>query len=214
MKKTLWIGLIVASLIVGACGAPPEDDAPGDSPAEEMVFEEEDLDDIEDNEDNGSGDEGEEMIFDEDEAAEDETADDEGEMVFEDDEGMQIYLESIPPTGQWSLTHLAGITVCPTITLEFDADPPVIVTLGLSEDALIMTLSTPEGEVILHQWLVGTEGEIRASFYQGSVIVGEEELIYDVDYNFLGDGMLGGFISNDSQGCHTERAITAEYIGP
>lgn len=43
MKRKLWVVLILAGMLLGACSAPPELENPEDSPGEEIVFEEDDL---------------------------------------------------------------------------------------------------------------------------------------------------------------------------
>lgn len=208
MNRQPCVAFIFAGIILAACGAPPGADDPANTLGEEMIFDDEELSD-------NNEEEGEEMEFQEDETADDLASDEEEDLEFDDDEGMQIYLESIPPAGQWSLTHLAGEMICPDIPiLAIPTEPPAIIILVMSEDGKTMSFPSEDGTITLTQILVSSEGDYRYSFYEGSLFVAGEDLKYDMEYNIVGNGRLTGSIEFTFEECLAERGISAEYIGP
>lgn len=203
MKRKLWVVLLVASIFLGACTTLPGEDVPvenlGENPGEEMVFEEEDL----------AEDEVEEIVIEEEEVAE------EDEIIFEEDEGMRIYLESIPPAGQWNFKHLAGETLCGDEAIIKMAPLPIeLAVVDISEDGKTMTLTTGSGSITLTQVEVSTEGDLRSSGYKATINTGSGEVNYDVGYNTFGDGWLRGSIYAVTQECTTSRPFIAEPMSP
>ena len=191
MNKKFWIVLLFTGLILAGCILQPGLDDPVDS--------------LED--------EGEEMVFEEEEVIDDPVTDE--DLEFTDEEGTFIYLESIPPAGQWSLKHLPGDMICPDIpTIGVPGTPPIIVILVISEDGKTMTFPSAEGTITLTQVAVSTEGDLRGSFYEGTLSVEGGELLYQVDYNLMNNGRLGGSVEFTFGECRTVRLISAEYVGP
>jgi hypothetical protein len=183
-----------------------EPEGPPDE-GEEMVFEEPDGDEGADEEGGG-----EEQTFDFDEGEVDEEEED---FDFEDEEGMEIYLESIPPSGQWLLSEHSGLITCPEgPDTPTPGEAPTVVTIDVSEDGKTVFLPTATGIVALSQSEISTEGDARFSFYEGSTEIEKETLTIKLDYNLEGRGEIFGTIELTIEACTLARPFEAEYIGP
>jgi len=187
MNSKIWAVMLLAIFLLPACTAfsgPGEAEGPPDE-MEEMVFEEEEVE------------EGEE------------------EMEFEDEEGMEIYLDAIPPSGDWLLTEHAGTITCAEgQSTSIPAEAPEMVDITVSEDGMTLSFPTAEGVAILTQYELSAEGDVRFSFYEGTIMVEGEPLTIDLQYNLAGNGEIFGTIELPFDGCRINRNFEAEFIGP
>lgn len=139
---------------------------------------------------------------------------DEPQSADEEDDSALRFLENVPPAGLWSWEVLESTSECDEgLTITLAGLDPVPVTMALSEDAITMTLTLPEGTVILTQVSVNTEGELRTSKYVGARAVLDFEVVFELDFNLDRHGLLHGFSGNPDQECKIVQPFSAEYIG-
>ncbi|MEN8242851.1 MAG: hypothetical protein ABFS17_13090 [Chloroflexota bacterium] len=180
--------LLLASLLITACstGIGSEAPEPNEGPAEGAAF-----------------------VFNLEEVEEEPEA-----LEFEEEEGLEFFVDSIPPGGDWLLSEKPGVITCPTgPDTTIPGEPPELVSIEVSEDGKTIHFPTAQGLVILTQYDLSAEGDLRFSSYRGSIRIEGETLTIDLDYNLADYGEIFGTIELTIDTCKLTRNFEAEYVG-